>query len=322
MNVFVVRHPAARIESACVAEISSAEVGEVVLVIAGVIIDCRILVKIECVGCVLRCIPKCEGRSGCIVIKRTTTGVESFQITCILAVRSILGDDVLVDIGCGSNQRIRIMVVFIHFPSNGKECHGGCKHAGCIRADVCGYGARSSAFRGALGVLMFRHVPELVVRRTDGHRMVHVALINQAVCLGSLVHFVDPVYADFSFPKNIRNSVGCHRVRIRSAKTVFGTFRIDVISDRKYKGRVSESLAHFKMVTAVMPTATQIVPDPDCRTVLGMACFMEMGIRVAAALDSKKFQGCFKDRIKKIFVDDEVEGSVFTDNQEIGARRG
>ena len=73
------------------------------------------------------------------------------------------------------------------------------------------------------------------------------------------------------------------------------------------------------MVSAVVPASGQVVPDGGA--VFDMAGTVQLGMRVSATLDSKKFQSGFKNRIEQVFVDDELKRGVLPDDEEIGSRR-
>ena len=77
VDVFVVGHPAARIESALVPHVTAPEIGKIVAVIVRVIVDGGILVKVEGVGRILGRIPEREGCCGSIVVKGAASRVKT-----------------------------------------------------------------------------------------------------------------------------------------------------------------------------------------------------------------------------------------------------
>ncbi len=320
VDVFKVGHPAARVESALVPEVASAEVGEVVLVVRGVVVYRRVLVEVKGVARIACRIPEGECRCRRIVRHVGEAGASRVKSQQFIGIfRKCRLGDLGVDFLGRRNQGIRVMIRLVHFPADGEEG----KRRGVSsrkRSDSFCDGPRSASLGGALGVLVLGNVPELVVRGTDAYRMVHVAFVEKAVRLGRLVELVDEIHSDLRFPENVRDAVRRHRVVVGCPVIVLGAFRIDVVGEREDESRIPERFADLEVVAAIVPSAGKVMPER--LSVLDVACAVKLGIGISAALDAEEPERRLEDRVVEIFVDDERKRSVLSDNHEIGSRAG
>ena len=95
----------------------------------------------------------------------------------------------------------------------------------------------------------------------NAYGMVHVIFGNQSIFFGGLVKLEYVIGTDFCFIENIRDTVCKDRVRIGMTIAVFGLVGVGEVDHRKHVGRVAERFGNFEMVTAVMPSARQVVAN-------------------------------------------------------------
>ena len=265
MDVLVVGSPSARREPAFVSEEACREIVQVKLAVGGVIENLLVLVKVVTIGRVLGGVP--QGKSCCstVVIARAATGVESREtgrpsdfVSCTIVKKR--HHHVLVNVfGC-VDERICIGGV-VNAVACSDVCKCGNEHTCGIGADTREYDTVRSAFGFGLCVLAFRQIPILVVFFVNAHGMVHVILGDESVCLGGFVEFQNIVCTDFRFVENVRNTVRKDCICIRMSVTVFCLVGVGEIDHRKHIGGIAKRFRNLEVVTAVVPSACQVVAD-------------------------------------------------------------